>query len=119
MCELCVCVASAGGGPVAHGGGVRPGSDAEETGVPQQRGPEAACPADGSGRPAVQRTLPGPGEEGQSLGVQQQFMRYCHILLKHSWEINETSHQNVISVLTLWYYTDYSWIWHAYQLAPG
>lgn len=82
LCVNFVCVASAGGGPVADGGGVRPGSDAEEAGVPQQWGPEAACPADGSGRPAVQRTLPGPGEEGRSLGVMQKFMRYCHILDK-------------------------------------
>lgn len=86
---------------MADGGGVRPGSDAEETGVPQQRGPEAACAADGSGRPAVQRTLSGPGEEGQSLGVMQKFMKYCHILVKNSREINESSHQNVNSVLTL------------------
>lgn len=56
MCLLklvLVCAASAGGGPVAHGGGVRPGSDAEEAGVSQCRGEEAARPADGSGRPAV------------------------------------------------------------------
>ena len=48
-----VSTASAGGGPVANGGGVRPGSDAEETGVSQCRREEAACPTDGSGRPAV------------------------------------------------------------------
>ncbi|XP_031735198.1 exocyst complex component 3-like protein isoform X2 [Anarrhichthys ocellatus] len=45
--------ASAGGGPVADGGGVRQGSDAEEAGVSQRRGEEAARAADGSGRPAV------------------------------------------------------------------
>lgn len=58
-----VCAASAGGGPVADGGGVCPSADAEEAGVPQRRGPQAAGPADGSGRPAVPRALPGLGEE--------------------------------------------------------
>ncbi len=48
---------------MAHGGGVRPGSGAEEAGVSQHRGEEAARPADGPGRPAVQRNLPRPGEE--------------------------------------------------------
>lgn len=33
---------------MADCGGVRPGSDAEEAGVSQRRGQEAACPADGS-----------------------------------------------------------------------
>lgn len=48
---------------MADGGGVRPGSDAEEAGVSQRRGEEAARPADGSGRAAVQRNLPWPGEK--------------------------------------------------------
>lgn len=58
-----VFAASTGGGPVAVGGGIRPSSNAEEAGVPQRRGPQAARSADGSGRPAVQRTFPRPGEE--------------------------------------------------------
>lgn len=48
-----VSTAPAGGGPVADGGGVRQGSGAEEAGVSQRRGEEAARPADGPGRPAV------------------------------------------------------------------
>lgn len=48
-----VSTAPAGGGPVADGGGVRQGSDAEAAGVSQRGGEEAARPADGSGRPAV------------------------------------------------------------------
>lgn len=34
---------------MADGGGVRPSSNAEEAGVPQRRGPQAAGSADGSG----------------------------------------------------------------------
>nr|XP_020441340.1 exocyst complex component 3-like protein isoform X2 [Monopterus albus] len=57
-CSAPLSSASAGGGPVAAGGGVCQGSYAEEAGVPQHRGEEAAGSADGSGRPAVQRSLP-------------------------------------------------------------
>lgn len=41
--------AAARGGPVADGGGVRPSFNAEEAGVPQRRGTQAARSADGSG----------------------------------------------------------------------
>lgn len=58
-----VTAAPAGGGPVADGGGVRPGLDAEEAGVSEQRGKGAGCSADASGWPAIQRSFPQPGEE--------------------------------------------------------
>ena len=71
VCVVLVFVpaAPAGGGPVADGGGVRQGSDAEEAGVSEQRGQEAARPADAAGRPAVQRNLPQPGDDFNSLQI--------------------------------------------------
>lgn len=41
--------ASPGGNPVAAGGGVRPGTDAEEAGVSQWQRQDATGPADDSG----------------------------------------------------------------------
>ena len=68
---------------MADGGGVRQGSDAEEAGVSQRRGEEAARPADGSGRPAVQRNPPRPGEEEPVLSVAVS-AGFCRSNIHHS-----------------------------------
>lgn len=61
--EVSVSAAPAGGGPVADGGGVRQGVDAEEVGVSERWGQEAARSADAAGWPAAQGRLPQPGED--------------------------------------------------------